>query len=461
MRLLLLAVITLMSTTLLAHNLGSKFKLESNLMGSIQAVDYHKTIQELSHMGIEIAGVDYDQKIIDILISNSDFKRLTSMGFNVELNWVNGLSSVFLDDEYFSPSEIESAVKKYHADYPEITKLVSIGKSVEGRDIWALKISDYPNMRELDEPTTLFNSMHHAREVMTPEISMDIIDYLLKNYGNDSQATNWVNTFEIWVVPMLNVDGNNKVWEGSNMWRKNTRGGYGVDLNRNYPFNWDSCNGSSSSKRSDTYRGPEPASEPETKALMGLVEKIKPVFDISYHSYSRLVLYPFGCRGEHTGTASVVTKVGKELGELLNYKAGTPWELLYSADGGDIDWMYGEHQVIPFVIELNSRMQGFQPNYSTTRDKTVEKNRKGWMHLLNRLGGPGVRGNLKDIDPNQDYFIEVYYDAGQLFQSYKVNPDGTFHIVLNPGQYELRFKGISEKNRVVEIKEELVRLGTL
>src|SRR5690606_35297117 len=128
----------------------------------------------------------------------------------------------------------------------------------------------------------------------------------------------------------------------------------GVDLNRNYPKGWGSCNGSSGSRTSDTYRGEAPASEPETQAMMKLIQKIRPVFDISYHSYSELVLYPFGCRGQKTQTEEVVAKIGREMGTLLKYEPGTPWEILYSADGGDIDWMYDEYQVIPYVIEINS-----------------------------------------------------------------------------------------------------------
>lgn len=461
MRYAVLMLVLCASGLVLAHNLGSDLKFPSNLKGSIYSKNYHQTMEELTHMGIEIAGVDYEAKIIDVLLSDSEYQRLERAGIEVELNWVNGLSSVSLDDEYWSPDEIEQAVKKYHQTYPEITKLISIGKSLEGRDIWALKISDNAAVREVHESTTLFNSMHHAREVMGPEISMDIIDYLLTNYERDSLVRTWVDSYEIWVVPMLNVDGNAKVWSGSRMWRKNTRGGFGVDLNRNYPFNWNTCNGSSGSRSSQTYRGTEPASEPETKALMGLVEKIKPVFDISYHSYSRLVLYPFGCKGEHAQTEAVVAKVGKELGEILDYKAGTPWEILYSADGGDIDWMYGEHQVIPFVIELNSRLQGFQPKYSTTRDKTVERNRPGWQHLLNRLGESGIKGIVQDKGTSINATIAVYHASGKLFQNYRVNPDGTFHIVVNPGQYQLRMNFGDHDVIDIEVGKDLKDLGTL
>jgi len=127
--------------------------------------------------------------------------------------------------------------------------------------------------------------------------------------------------------------------------------------------------------------------------MMNFVKEIRPVFDISYHSYSELVLYPKGCKGLRTQNADVVETIGKEMGQKLGYTAGTPWETLYSADGSDIDWMYGAYQVIPYVIELNSSRDGFQPDFSR-RQPTVELNRKAWQHLLDRLDGPGIRGTL-------------------------------------------------------------------
>ncbi len=74
---------------------------------------------------------------------------------------------------------------------------------------------------------------------------MDTVEILLAHYSDDARVANWVDQAEIWIVPMLNVDGNNKVWMSDAMWRKNARGSYGVDINRNYPYAWYTCNGSS------------------------------------------------------------------------------------------------------------------------------------------------------------------------------------------------------------------------
>ncbi len=330
-----------------------------------------------------------------------------------------------------------------HEAYPEFTKLVSIVKSLEGRDIWAIKISDNAEVDEV-EPVVFYNSMHHAREVMTSEVGIDIVKSLVEGYGSDDKVTNWVDRNEIWVIPMFNVDGNNKVWSGSSMWRKNVRGGYGVDINRNYPEGWGSCNGSSGSRWSETYRGASAGSEPETQAMMKFVSQIKPVFSISYHSYSELVLYPLGCQGRKTEIHEVIAKIGGAMGQALDYTAGTPWEILYGVDGGDIDWFYQVEQVIPFVIEVSSRSEGFQPRYSQWRDKTVTRNKAGWEYLLNRIEGTGFRGQLKksqgDVVTDFQVKVEVVTASGKkALKTYRGNPDGSFHIILNPGEYSLTF----------------------
>src|SRR5690606_23752947 len=118
----------------------------------------------------------------------------------------------------------------------------------------------------------------------------------------------------------FNVDGNNKMWDRNFMWRKNTRNGHGVDINRNYPTGWKSCNGSSSWPSAQDYRGSGPASEPETLAMMNFVASIKPVFNISYHSYSEIVIYPFGCRPGRTPVTEAVEMIGDEIGKKLDYK---------------------------------------------------------------------------------------------------------------------------------------------
>lgn len=385
----------------------------------------------------DITGINYKTNEIEALLTKEELQLIQSQKTTIRFSFPQNLAAA-PDEEYKNPDEIEEFLKDIHARYPEITELRIIGQSLEGRNIWAIKISDNAQTDE-SEPSVLVNGMHHAREVMTPEITTDMVEYLTSNYGHNEEVTKWVDNAQIWVVPMFNVDGNNKMWNENSMWRKNTRNGHGVDLNRNYPTGWNSCNGSSSRTGAQDYRGTAPASEPETQAMMNFVASIKPVFNISYHSYSEIVIYPFGCRPLRTPTGEAVEAIGAEIAAKIDYRPGTAWELLYNADGGDIDWMYEEHQVIPYVIEVNSTSAGFHPRYSKWRDKTVLRNRPGWMHILSRLEGPSLQGTV-DIKEYQNVKI-LRSGTAQELQTYKINADGSFYIILKPGEYDFSFEG--------------------
>lgn len=368
----------------------STLALAKDVLVTIKPKEFKKELQELSSQGFDIAGVNLEKETISIVLPEEAvgyFK--TSISNHVVKTQL--LSAP--DDEYLNPDEINSKLREYASAYPDLARFKIIGNSVDNRLIWALKISKDAMRKYAAKKVVLFDCQHHAREVMTPEVCMDTIDYLLTRYATDSQVKSWLDNLEIWVVPTVNPDGNARVFAGSSMWRKNTKGGYGVDINRNYPYKWGTCNGSSGSTGSDTYRGPSAGSEPETQALMNLVAEIKPKISISYHSFSELVIYPMGCQGTRVPEADrlLVEGIGKELATKLKrdsgsgtYSPGTAWELLYSVDGGDIDWFYAEHKVIPFVIEVNSDSQGFQPSYSQWRNKTVEKMRPGWQFILDK-----------------------------------------------------------------------------
>jgi hypothetical protein len=412
---------------------------EKAFVATIQLKNYSKEMLKLKKMDLDIAGVDLKAKKVDLILTVEQRDMLRKKGYILEIDESKSLMRT-PDEEYKNPKEIESILKEWNNKFPEITKLEIIGKSSEGRNIYALKISDNASVKESDEPAILFNSMHHAREVMSPEISLDIIEQLLTGYGTNKNYTRYVNNNEIYIVPMLNVDGNAKVWRGKNMWRKNTKDKFGVDINRNYPNGWGSCGGSSGSRFSDQYRGKSPGSEEETQALMGLVKRIRPVFDISYHSYSELVIYPKGCRGEYATNREIVEGIGHELGKLLDYAPGTGWELLYPVDGSDIDWMSEEYQVIPYVLEVNSRKEGFQPNYSKWRDKTVKRNRPAWQHLLNRLDQSSIRGKISGQGLKTITIAKVSGLQVNKLQVYKANEEGRFHFVLKPGQYQIQYK---------------------
>ncbi len=423
----------------------------------LQLTDWNRQLQELVGRGFDIAGVDYDKKQVDVIVGPDGFRYLPAgLSSSIE-SWREIDTMAAPDVGYATPAEVTAFVQKAALDWPEIVTVESIGKTLENRDIWAVRITGPESEAPASgKPVVFFNSMHHAREVMTTEVAFDTIEWLASNYGRDDRVTDWINRNEIWVIPMLNPDGSNKVWTQNNMWRKNARNGYGVDINRNYPHRWGDCRGSSGSTFADNYRGTAPASEPETQAMMNFVARIQPVMSISYHSYSELVLYPFGCDGEHTPSRAIIESTGRTMASLLpkdgssgTYTPGTPWEILYAVDGGDIDWMYEEHGVLPFVIELNSTREGFQPSYTTWRNRTVAKTRAAWQFVLDRMESSGIRGFVRqetgEAVVNTTITVQSLNPGSAVDDKvYKSKPDGSFHIVLMPGMYRLRFQTASE-----------------
>ncbi|MBC7396499.1 MAG: zinc carboxypeptidase, partial [Bdellovibrionales bacterium] len=342
-------------TQLGMHETGTE-----HILVRLQLQQYPAQMRQIQALDYDVAGINFKNKTVDLVVTSAEVTQLKKLGFHT-LSARSLVSKASPDQQYHTASEVADTLKAYEKAYPDLAQVFTVGKSLEGRDIMAIKITSHVKKSDPSKPHILFNGMHHAREVMSTEVPLDTIDFLLTRYGKDSKATHWVDANEIWVLPMFNVDGNNQVWTKDTMWRKNTRGGFGVDINRNYPYAWNSCRGSSSNERAQDYHGTSAGSEPETQVMMDFVKKIRPVFSISYHSYSEIVIYPYGCEGSHVPTREVVESIGVEMaGKIVtddgggHYKAGTAPELLYSVDGGDIDWMYHEYQVIPFVIEVNS-----------------------------------------------------------------------------------------------------------
>ncbi|MCM2390862.1 M14 family metallopeptidase [Streptomyces albipurpureus] len=190
---------------------------------------------------------------------------------------------------------------------PDLTKVISIGKTVKGQDILALKVSKGADRyRDGSKPSTLYMSNQHAREWITPETTRRLMHHYLTNYGKDPRITKIVDTTELWFVLSANPDGYDYTFKGpqERQWRKNLRDnnrdgqiapGDGVDLNRNFSYKWGYDNeGSSPDPFDETFRGASPGSEPETKAIDAFQKRIGFEYGINYHSAAELILYGVG-----------------------------------------------------------------------------------------------------------------------------------------------------------------------
>ena len=244
-----------------------------------------------------------------------------------------------------------------------------VGTTYDDREIIALQVTKGATGEDIaGRPAVLYNAMQHAREWLAGETCRRTLEYLVDNYGKTTSAglevTQLVDTRELWFVCVNNPDGNEYTFTpGNRLWRKNLRdndgnnmitNGDGVDPNRNFSSNWGRDNdGSSPRPESETYRGPSPASEPETQAMQALFDEIHPVFQKNDHTAAELLLYPQGFQQDtpsaddeiFTALAGDPFKPGIE-GFLPELSAG-----LYITNGDFTDWAYNVKGVLSYTPE--------------------------------------------------------------------------------------------------------------
>ncbi|WP_037683286.1 M14 family metallopeptidase [Streptomyces griseus] len=305
------------------------------------------------------------------------------------------------DSKYHNYAEMNAEIDQRLAAYPNIMSKRVIGKSYQGRDIVAIKISDNVATDEA-EPEVLFTHHQHAREHLTVEMALYLLRELGAGYGSDSRITNMVNGREIWIVPDLNPDGGEyDIASGSyRSWRKNRQPNsgssyVGTDLNRNWDYKWGCCGGSSSSKSSETYRGAAAESAPEVKVVADFVRsrvvggKQQITAGIDFHTYSELVLWPFGYTYSDTATgmtaddAAAFKAVGQKMAASNGY---TPEQSsdLYITDGSIDDYLWGSQKIFSYTFEMypsSSFEGGFYPPDEVIERET-SRNRDAVLQLL-------------------------------------------------------------------------------
>lgn len=304
------------------------------------------------------------------------------------------------DKGYKTVEQIEADLKGLAAKYPQLAKVEDFGDSWEktqgngGYDLNVIKIGHGDTA---NKPGVIFLANHHAREIVTPEIALNLAHLLLDNYGKDPEITALVDSRDIWIAPTVNPDGHKHAERGVD-WRKNTNtsliagpitvgpNGPGIDLNRNYGFKWGGP-GASTDPRNATFRGASAFSEPETQAVRDLVKQRKFTYLMTYHSFSNLILWPWG----HTDAAPSdkrLIAVGQKLGQLSGYKPQQSKDL-YKTSGDTTDWAFGELGILSYTAEIGSWGDNFDPPFARM-SKFWDENRSGALYLLKTADNPGA-----------------------------------------------------------------------
>ena len=326
---------------------------------------------------------DFRQGYFTILVTQDQLDELRQVGYSIDV----------INDDWYGTKSAAAAVPNggfrtllecillmdsIHAAYPSITTpraALPGGSTWDGNSLWYMKISDNPDVDE-DEPEILFTGMHHAREPIGMEIVLETMKQLTAGYGVDTFLTRMVNEREIWFIPILNPDGydynTSNFPNGGGMWRKNRRynGGasFGVDINRNYGYEWGyDNNGSSPLPDDETYRGPSAFSEPETQRIRDFVNSRHFVFMINYHSYSNLILWPWGYDYIYTADDALFAAIGDSMSAFNGYTPTVGWGL-YPTNGDSDDWAYGDStshaRILSYTPEVGGSSDGFWPDPS-------------------------------------------------------------------------------------------------
>jgi len=285
---------------------------------------------------------------------------------------------------YFSPEEVAGFVDSLIAQdrYGIISKRYFIGTSYWD-SLWVVKVSDNVEVDE-DEPEVFYNSLIHAREPMSLMSLLYFLRFVVKNYGRADSVTDLVNSRELFFMPLVNPDGYEINWriyaEGSRfgLWRKNARDNNGngvldfldgVDLNRNFAFQWGIDEvGSSGDPRMENYRGPSFFSEPESRTLRDFINAHSFVTALNGHTYGAVLINPFGYTNLLTPDSMLYKALGARLTAENGYKVGNVARTLgsyYRVNGELTDWEYADTtergKIIAWSLEVGTRTDGFWP----------------------------------------------------------------------------------------------------
>jgi len=352
----------------------------------------------------DVAGTIDAGRSLDLVVTGPERRQLEAAGIPFE--------TVIEDVEqaadevravYHTFPQVESLLSTMATSYPAIAQLTSLGLSYEGRNIWCLEISDNPGVDE-GEPGVVFVGLHHAREWPSVEMGLEIATRLTSNYGSDPSIADLVDNRRIWVIPCMNPDGYVYCHDQGHDWRKNRHvfpqfGTVGVDLNRNYDGSvngdkggaWGSVGAglTTHDPAQEAYCGLAPFSELETQAIQGLFEVNRVAIALTYHTYGRLVLWPWGYSAATTPDNALLASVGQNLAtEITHGGTGTytPMQsaLDYATVGETIDWVYGYgyyefgQNTLPYTVEMGN---SFHPTESQLQP-ILDSNWLGALYVL-------------------------------------------------------------------------------
>lgn len=415
-KIILTGIVLTSLQTLASANHSMDIPAESNYWMKIKALNKFERTR-ISNLGIAIdyVGDDYViaygsnkdlsavKKIAHVQASSElHFEQQFRSNLNKKFNTSTDSQFPSGDEAFHTYTEMLTELQTMANENSDLMTLNSLAKTPNGYDIWAVRISK--DLSSADQkPGVIFMGGHHAREHLSVELPILFIKHLLTEYKNgNTRIVSLIDSRDIHIIPMVNPDGAMYDITGGNykMWRKNRKsngdGQYGVDLNRNYGYMW-GTGGSSSQTSNETYKGPSAFSEVESTTIKNYIEShLNITILLSLHTYSKLILYPWGHKYDAIDIANdfaVHEKMAKKMATWNGYAPKQSSDL-YIASGDTTDWSYGVHKIISFTFELDPGSGfagmlagGFYPGAKVIQP-VFKKNIEPFLYLIDHCDNP-------------------------------------------------------------------------
>lgn len=348
---------------------------------------------------------------------------------------------------YHPYARITERAAELMAARPELMQRVQIGETTHHRQpIYAYRLA-HDARQPQERPAVLLNGCHHADEVLGAEIVVAFMERLLHGYGTDPEVTHWLDTLEIWLVPVVNVDGHDVVTSGQDpRWRKNLRDvdgdgtvAYpeGVDINRGYDFNW--ALGGTSDPAKVSYRGPYPFSEAENRAMRRLAGMRQFLLSISFHSQGEVVFYPWSWNDRPAPDDATIRRLAADVAAHIPRMDGSgPYACSPGgASSQSYPWFYGRHGTIDLIVETGKGSHLF-PAHEVPG--IVAANLQGIAAWLRHAEGPGLAVKVTDAATGAPLVAQVWLPQIENETVDRRTTDATFGRrwrLLEPGAHQV------------------------
>jgi hypothetical protein len=460
MRLLLAPLAALLLAATSSAQITTHVRIDDLENGFLKAAEFEQ-------MGFDVVEGGAQPTSLELVVSDATMEYLEQNGYAVEVIAVGrpyhliqaealAASTEAVPAGYHPLGDINNYMNFLAASFPALARRVNVTQAYgapqtfEGRDIFALKISDNVNADE-DEPSFLLVSNHHAREIMTPVVATETMTKLLNDYASDPDIKALVDGYEIWIAPTWNPDGLEYVWNVNSNWRRNraVNGGCtGVDTNRNYQAGWgSSCGGSTGCN--DTYRGPSANSEAETQTMLAFTaaERFAKVMD--FHSAGKETLWELSGppNGSVCATHPWASFMQANAGRFSQAAYGNSANRHPSAQGEQFEWQT-KQGAYAYLMEIGNT---FQPSYATALAEAalvfgsiqtmLEDEIKLTGHTTDSCSGAAVETTITFIGLSLPY--NMGFSSG--------GPFGRFDIIPPDGSYNVRFSATGYANQTIPV----------